>query len=66
LSAVLPLIWIEPATTSQPLQPEPQLPWMSTLIMSLLGELFVSTLPDGVSTKMMPPGGGDVQVWLPW
>ena len=63
---MLPLIWIEPATTSQPFQPEGQLPWTSTPIMSLFGELFVSGLPDGVSTKMMPFGGGDDQLWLPW
>ena len=57
---------MDPATTSQPFQPELQLPWTSTVIRSLLGELFVSTLPDGVSTKMMPPGGGEVHVWFPW
>ena len=57
---------IVPATIIHPFHPWLQLPWMSTVMRSLLGGLDVSGLPEGVSTKMRPFGGGSVHVWLPW
>ena len=62
---VSPLMWIVPATMSQPLQPEFQLPWMSTTGTFAAGVEAVSTLPSVVSTKRIPLAGGEVQVWFP-
>ena len=48
-----------------PFQPCDQLPCMSIVILSEEGELFVSGSPEGVSKKIRPSGGGDVNVCEP-
>src|SRR5439155_6927314 len=60
----LPSMRTEPAMTSQPLHIELcQLPLIWTSILSESGEFTVRGLPEGVSTKMRPLSGGDVQCW---
>src|SRR5687767_14234028 len=68
---MLPLSRTLPATMSHPLQLCDQFPWTSTWMMSLDGELLVNGLPDGVSMKTMPFGGGEPKVcepcrYVPW